>query len=151
MCEFRKELEQLINIHSCENGSDTPDFILAEYLLNCLDAFDLAVRRRGQWWGHRKPEISIKQTKNIKEEHQDFFESIRNSLRTCLGHMVNQNVTPKVLETIKDHVMDCLKGKFDAEELDVDILVSQNPMDLRQLEITIIPKTSMVIDIKLEK
>jgi hypothetical protein len=30
MTEFRKELETTINCHSRENGSDTPDFILAE-------------------------------------------------------------------------------------------------------------------------
>lgn len=44
--KFRKELERLINAHSRENGSDTPDFILAEYLLSCLEAFDRATRHR---------------------------------------------------------------------------------------------------------
>jgi len=47
--DFRKELENLINLHSLENGSDTPDFILAEYLVSCLKAFDAAVRRRDEW------------------------------------------------------------------------------------------------------
>ena len=40
---FEKELENLINIHSMENDSDTPDFILAEYLRKCLAAFNVAV------------------------------------------------------------------------------------------------------------
>ena len=44
--EFEKELEQLINKHSMENESDTPDLILAGYLMMCLDAFNLAVRTR---------------------------------------------------------------------------------------------------------
>ena len=48
---FRKELEELINRHSLESASDTPDFILAQYLDDCLLAFDLAVRRREQWYG----------------------------------------------------------------------------------------------------
>lgn len=48
---FRKELEQLINKHSKENGSNTPDFILAEFLHNCLIAFDQAVDRRETWYG----------------------------------------------------------------------------------------------------
>ncbi len=43
---FRKELEVLINRHSKENGSDTPDFILAEFLDGCLSAFDTAVQLR---------------------------------------------------------------------------------------------------------
>ena len=50
MSEFRKELTDLINCHSAENGSDTPDFILAEYLSNCLDNFDEAVQKRTDWY-----------------------------------------------------------------------------------------------------
>lgn len=48
--EFRKELEKLINKHSCENGSNTPDFILARYILDCLEGFDRAVNARSQWY-----------------------------------------------------------------------------------------------------
>lgn len=48
---FRRELQDLINMHSMENGSDTPDFILAEYLDNCLKAFDTATAAREKWYG----------------------------------------------------------------------------------------------------
>ena len=51
MENFRKELESLINRHSKENGSNTPDWILAEYLDHCLVAFDLAVQAREIWYG----------------------------------------------------------------------------------------------------
>lgn len=47
---FRNELESLINRHSLENGSNTPDFLLAGYLKSCLDAFDHAVRERDKWY-----------------------------------------------------------------------------------------------------
>ena len=50
---FRAELETLINRHSKENGSNTPDFILADYMSDCLDAYDKAVTRRTEWY---KPE-----------------------------------------------------------------------------------------------
>lgn len=46
---FRKELEILINCHSRENGSNTPDFILADYLADCLTAYDKAVTNRDMW------------------------------------------------------------------------------------------------------
>jgi len=46
MSKFREDLEVLINQNSKENGSDTPDFILADYLADCLDAFNKAVTRR---------------------------------------------------------------------------------------------------------
>jgi hypothetical protein len=48
---FRVELQKLINRESRENGSDTPDFILAEYLARCLDAFDHAVQYRERHYG----------------------------------------------------------------------------------------------------
>jgi hypothetical protein len=48
---FAIELERLINRYSKENGSNTPDFILAKYLCNCLDAFNLASRERERWYG----------------------------------------------------------------------------------------------------
>jgi len=47
--EFEMELRQLINKHSKENESDTPDYILAGYLLNCLDAFTRATQRRDDY------------------------------------------------------------------------------------------------------
>jgi hypothetical protein len=48
---FEQELEQLINKYSKENGSNTPDFILAQYLGRCLENFDLTVNRRESWHG----------------------------------------------------------------------------------------------------
>lgn len=44
--DFRSELSALINKHCRENASDTPDYILADYLAACLDAFDAATRAR---------------------------------------------------------------------------------------------------------
>jgi hypothetical protein len=49
--KFQDELSALINRHSIENGSNTPDFILAEYLRQCLDIFDTITKRRDSWWG----------------------------------------------------------------------------------------------------
>lgn len=46
--DFRERLEDLINCYNIENGSDTPDFILAEYLVSCLEAFDKAVKKRAE-------------------------------------------------------------------------------------------------------
>lgn len=48
--EFQKELEQLINKHSVENGSNTPDFILAEYVVQCLLTFNNSVNSRERWY-----------------------------------------------------------------------------------------------------
>jgi hypothetical protein len=46
---FKKDLEGLINHHSLENLSNTPDFILADYIVNCLLAYNIAVNCRDKW------------------------------------------------------------------------------------------------------
>ncbi len=48
---FRKEIENVINRNSKEQASNTPDFILAQYLEACLAAFDVAVQQRETWYG----------------------------------------------------------------------------------------------------
>jgi hypothetical protein len=48
---FMSELQALINRYSMENGSHTPDYILAEYMSNCLLVFDQAVNSRERWHG----------------------------------------------------------------------------------------------------
>ena len=54
---FEKGLEELINSHSMENDSNTPDFILAEYLQECLDSFNNTTNKRDKWNGAKlKPE-----------------------------------------------------------------------------------------------
>ena len=50
MDTFKDELRDLINKHSMENGSDTPDWLLAKYLCLCLDAFDETIRIRTEWY-----------------------------------------------------------------------------------------------------
>ena len=51
MSDFRRDIETAINRSSMENGSATPDYILARYLEASLAAFDLAVRDRDEWHG----------------------------------------------------------------------------------------------------
>lgn len=53
MLEFQKELTELINKHSLENGSNTPDFILAEHLCRCLSDFEQVIKTREAWYGRK--------------------------------------------------------------------------------------------------
>jgi len=48
---FERELENLINRHSQENASNTPDFILARYLFRCLHVWNSGVQEREAWYG----------------------------------------------------------------------------------------------------
>lgn len=45
------ELSALLNRYSRENKSGTPDFILAEYLIACLKAYEKGVVRTAEWHG----------------------------------------------------------------------------------------------------
>lgn len=62
---FRKELERLINCESMENGSDTPDFMLADYLMACLETYEITIKCREHWYGRS---INTKEVCNIPEE-----------------------------------------------------------------------------------
>jgi hypothetical protein len=48
---FRADLIDVINNYSKENGSNTPDFILADYLVGCLNNFNNIVKQREHWYG----------------------------------------------------------------------------------------------------
>jgi hypothetical protein len=45
-----KDITYVINSHSQENGSNTPDFILAEFLVDVLNAWNVAVKKRAMWY-----------------------------------------------------------------------------------------------------
>ena len=50
MANLETEITCLINKCSREEDSNTPDFILAEYLMACLSAFEVASNRREVWY-----------------------------------------------------------------------------------------------------
>lgn len=47
--QFKKDLTSLINRYSREHKSNTPDFILAEYMNGCLETFERIIARRDEW------------------------------------------------------------------------------------------------------
>jgi hypothetical protein len=71
MKTFRRELISLINKHSRENGSNTPDYILAEYLIECLHTFDKITKMRNEWYGEKLLEGKILEFRNEFEKEID--------------------------------------------------------------------------------
>lgn len=49
--ELEREIAAALNRHSVENASNTPDFILAQYLIACLAAWNTGVQQRENWYG----------------------------------------------------------------------------------------------------
>lgn len=50
---FEKELTCLINNHSLELLSDTPDYILSRYLVGCLKTFSETTKQRDKWYNFK--------------------------------------------------------------------------------------------------
>jgi hypothetical protein len=63
VAELKDEVRDLLNRHSRENASNTPDFILADYLMSCLEAFEFGVQQRESWYGIKRPKLSAKELK----------------------------------------------------------------------------------------
>jgi hypothetical protein len=49
--DFERDLAEVLNKHSMDNGSNTPDYILARYLIRCLDNFREVNQERESWFG----------------------------------------------------------------------------------------------------
>ncbi len=47
--EFERDLAAIINKHSMEQSSNTPDFILARFLARVLDAYGESVGANHEW------------------------------------------------------------------------------------------------------
>lgn len=52
------ELTRAVNRASAENGSNTPDYVLGEFLAGVLEAFNTAIRAREEWHGSTPNSIS---------------------------------------------------------------------------------------------
>lgn len=67
MSELSKRIRSIINELSEENNSNTPDFILAEYLVQCLRNFESAANAREKW--HSKGLLNTLEEKlNVKSQ-----------------------------------------------------------------------------------
>ncbi len=48
---LERDISAVLNRHSAENDSNTPDFILAQFLIGCLAVWDIGVQQRETWYG----------------------------------------------------------------------------------------------------
>jgi hypothetical protein len=60
--DLLKEISATLNRHSAENASNTPDFILATYLTECLAAFNRACMWREKWHSAKGVPVSERET-----------------------------------------------------------------------------------------
>ena len=67
---FESDLTSLINRHSVENASNTPDFILAQYVKACLAAIAVTIQQRETWYG-RDPRPSYEEPKRLDDYSEE--------------------------------------------------------------------------------
>ena len=48
--QFKKEMSELLRKYSDMYSSETPSYILVEYIFNCLDNFDKMSKARDHWF-----------------------------------------------------------------------------------------------------
>lgn len=70
-----------------ENGSNTPDFILAQYLVNCLLSFNSAVQCREKWYGREKLPLNQQPCGPLTIESN---QPIAKELNTVLKELVQE-------------------------------------------------------------
>ena len=79
---IRKDFEHIINKYSLENESNTPDFILAGFLLECLKVFQMSTKARDKWYDvHLEP--GNKYFEDDKEVSELEEITIGRNLRVC--------------------------------------------------------------------
>jgi len=136
MSEFRKELAAAINKHSKENGSNTPDFLLAEYLEKCLESFDTIITKRELWYKPPPPEEAVefseKMIKNLPPERiakvdgKQMFERIMERFNILNDELCNRMVTPDA--KTRNEIRNKLKEYFPTCTVICD--ESNNPPDV---------------------
>ena len=103
--KFEEELRSLINQHSVEGKSDTPDFILAEYVTRCLDNFADTMKARDHWWGFKTTKMLQTPTPEYCGDCDGvgWYEggrTLKTTCGKCGGSGLANNCTP-VVDTIE--------------------------------------------------
>lgn len=66
---LEKEIRSILNRYCAENESNTPDFILAEYITGCLEVFNNCVNAREKWYGRGDGcDVDLRQSEGLDPE-----------------------------------------------------------------------------------
>lgn len=79
---FKEALKSLINRYSIESGSNTPDYFLVEYILDCLEAYSRTVYRRDKHYGFKpwitNDDLVNEYAANVERKASDHHLSVIN-------------------------------------------------------------------------
>lgn len=66
---FYKDFENLLNRHGKDNETHTPDYLLTDYLIGCLDNYKITIDKNITW--------------HSDWENKDIVEKYKNALKWC--------------------------------------------------------------------
>lgn len=66
-----RELSEVINRNNLEAGSNTPDFLIAEYLVQQIEALDAISKARRDWYA----DSSLPKNQSQANGHKPFFRT----------------------------------------------------------------------------
>lgn len=122
---FKEKLTSLINSHSKENRSDTPDFILAEFMDRSLETFDIMTNKRDSWY-EKDEEPSLE---NLLEgidnggqmfDENPFFRIIMIGILNGANPLKIISTLVQVIDEQQEEIMGLLKGNPTVIEVTVD-------------------------------
>jgi hypothetical protein len=91
--EFKKELISLVNKYSIENRSNTPDYLIADYLFHCLLAFETATNRRDKWYGDEK--------KYVRQQDRIEDDDVPSVYNACAGYYEKVRDVDKFMDLVE--------------------------------------------------
>lgn len=115
---FGQELVELLNKHSMENYSGTPDWVLGNFLEMVLRQFDCAVKLRADWRGESVELPALQSLRGRNGEAERLFETIKKLQDEGIIH---------VSQSIKES--DIYREIMDSKEPDPDYVVAPGALD----------------------
>lgn len=102
------DIAETLNRYSAENGSDTPDFILAKFLLRALSAWNASVQDRERWYGRRAPMpgTELRYAPRSVEEHRSRHVFLHKRLDELLADFIDQQPLAAIANVLDMPVRD---------------------------------------------
>lgn len=118
------KLASLLNSVCAENDSNTPDFILAQYLLGCLAAFNTAVQQREAWHGRdarptAHPDdvaLSTLPPEHVGHEEGEAVAAGERDFEETDEEPPWEDITPREVMLVSDRVIDARSGAETEED-----------------------------------
>ena len=82
--KVKKELEEALNRNSIDNLLNTPDFILADYLVRCLEAYRFTNLANTQWHGY---DTRFNKLENPEEDKTIVIRELKRQIEELKGQI----------------------------------------------------------------